>query len=56
MYGKHVTEMISELSVAMASELTAHEIIESIHPHPTVSESIPEAFMAAVNGRAIHSL
>lgn len=53
MYGKHATEMIAEISVAMSSELTAHELIEAIHPHPTVSESIPEAFMASV-GMAIH--
>ncbi|MDR1744262.1 MAG: dihydrolipoyl dehydrogenase [Planctomycetota bacterium] len=55
MYGKHVTEMISELSVAMTLEATADEIIESIHPHPTVSEAMPEAFMAAY-GRQIHGM
>lgn len=55
MYGKHATDMISEMSVAMTLESTAEEIIESIHPHPTVSEAIPEAFMAAY-GKAIHSL
>ncbi|MCD8141425.1 MAG: dihydrolipoyl dehydrogenase [Planctomycetaceae bacterium] len=55
MYGKHATDMVSELSVAMTAEATADEIIESIHPHPTVSEAIPEAFMAAY-GRAIHLL
>ncbi len=55
MYGKHVTEMISELSVATTLEATADEIIESIHPHPTVSEAIPEAFMAAY-GRQIHGM
>ncbi len=55
MYGQHVTEMVSELSVAMTMEATAEEIIEAIHPHPTVSEAIPEAFMAAV-GKAIHTM
>ncbi len=55
MYAKHATDMISELSVAMTLEATADEILESIHPHPTVSEAIPEAFMAAY-GKAIHSL
>ena len=55
MYGKHATDMISELSVALTLEATADEIIDSIHPHPTVSEAIPEAFMAAY-GKAIHSL
>ena len=55
LYGKHVTDMIAELSVAMTLEATAEEIIHSIHPHPTVSESLPEAFMAAY-GKAIHCM
>ena len=53
LYGKHVTDMIAELSVAMTLEATAEEIIHSVHPHPTVSEALPEAFMAAY-GKAIH--
>ena len=48
--------MIGELSVAMTNELTAEELIHSIHPHPTVSEAIGEAFMAAWSGRAVNSL
>ncbi len=55
LYGKHVTDMIAGMSVAATLEATAEEIIESIHPHPTVSEAIPEAFMAAF-GKAIHGL
>lgn len=55
LYGKHTTDMISEISVAMAAEATADEIVGAVHPHPTVSESLPEAFMAAV-GRAIHCM
>ncbi len=54
LYGMHATEMISEISTAMTLEATAEEIIESIHPHPTVSEAVPEAFMAAFYGRAIN--
>ncbi len=53
LYGKHATDMIGEISVAMAGELTADEIIATVHPHPTISESIPEAFMIA-GGKAIH--
>jgi dihydrolipoamide dehydrogenase len=34
---------------------TAEEIIHSVHPHPTVSEIVPEAFMAAY-GKAIHCM
>lgn len=55
LYGKHVTDMIAEISVAMTLEATAEEIIHSIHPHPTVSESVPEAFMAAYS-MAIHCM
>ncbi|MCI8991960.1 MAG: dihydrolipoyl dehydrogenase [Eubacterium sp.] len=54
MYGKHVTDMIAEISVAMHTEATAEEVIGAIHPHPTVSESVAEAFMAAFYGRAIN--
>ena len=52
-YGIHATDMIGEISAAMTAEATAEEIIKAIHPHPTVSESLPEAFMAAY-GKAIH--
>ena len=55
LYGKHVTDMIAELSVAMTLEATAEEIMHAIHPHPTVSEALPEAFMAAY-GKAIHCM
>lgn len=54
LYGKHVTDMIGEISVAMNLEATAEEVIGAIHPHPTVSEALPEAFMAAFYGRAIN--
>lgn len=49
----HATDMISEAVVAMNLEATAEEICNSIHPHPTVSEAIHEAFHAAVD-KAIH--
>lgn len=47
MIGAGVTEMISEMVVARKLETTAHEIIKSIHPHPTMSEAIMEAAAAA---------
>jgi dihydrolipoamide dehydrogenase len=47
MIGAHVTEMIAELVVAGTLETTAHELIKSIHPHPTMSEAIMEAAAAA---------
>lgn len=52
-YGKHATDMISEMALAMTLEATAEEVIQTIHPHPTVSEIIPESFMEAI-GKAIH--
>jgi dihydrolipoamide dehydrogenase len=47
MIGAHVTEMIGELVVSRKLETTGHEIIKSIHPHPTMSEAIMEAAAAA---------
>ncbi len=45
--GANVTEMIAELVVARKLETTGHEMIKSIHPHPTMSEAIMEAAAAA---------
>ena len=45
--GANVTEMIGELVVARNLETTAHELIKSIHPHPTMNEAIMEAAAAA---------
>lgn len=47
MIGAGVTEMISEIVVARKLETTAHEIIKSVHPHPTMSEAVMEAAAAA---------
>jgi dihydrolipoamide dehydrogenase len=51
--GDNVTEMIAELVVARKLETTGHEMIRSIHPHPTMSEAIMEA-AAAAYGEVIH--
>lgn len=53
MIGMNVTEMIAEVVVARKLETTGHEIIKSIHPHPTMSEAIMEA-AAAAYGEVIH--
>ena len=47
MIGAGVTELIAEMVVARNLETTGHEIIKSIHPHPTMSEAIMEASAAA---------
>lgn len=47
MIGANVTEMIAEVVVARNLETTGHEIVKSVHPHPTMSEGIMEAAAAA---------
>lgn len=53
MIGANVTEMIAEMVVSRKLETTGHEVIKSIHPHPTMSEAIMEA-AAAAYGEVIH--
>jgi dihydrolipoamide dehydrogenase len=53
MIGVNVTEMIAEIVVARKLETTGHELIRSIHPHPTMSEAVMEA-AAAAYGEVIH--
>ena len=52
MIGMNVTEMIAEVVTARKLETTAHEILNAIHPHPTMSEGIKEA-TAVAYGEAI---
>ena len=47
MIGANVTEMVAELVSIRKLETTCHEIIKTIHPHPTMSEAIMEAAAAA---------
>jgi dihydrolipoamide dehydrogenase len=53
MIGYNVTELIAEVVVARKLETTGHEIIKSVHPHPTMSEAVMEA-AAAAYGEVIH--
>jgi dihydrolipoamide dehydrogenase len=53
MIGYNVTEMIAETVVGRKLETTYQEILDSIHPHPTISENIKEAIEVAY-GEAIH--
>ena len=52
-FGPDATNLITEFSLAMRAELTADELLATIHPHPTYSEALREATLAA-EGRAIH--
>lgn len=47
MIGNNVTEMIAEAVAARKLETTGHEIIKTVHPHPTMSEAVMEAAAAA---------
>ncbi len=47
MIGGNVTEMIAEMVVAKKLEITGHELLKTIHPHPTMSEAVMEAAAAA---------
>lgn len=47
MIGENVTEMIAEVVAARKLETTGHEIIKTVHPHPTMSEAVMEAVAAA---------
>jgi len=51
--GENATELIAEMGLALDQELTAEEIHATIHAHPTMSEVIHEATLAA-EGHAIH--
>ena len=53
MIGYNVTEIIVETVVARKLETTHHEVLNSIHPHPTISESVKDAIEVAY-GEAIH--
>ncbi len=53
MIGANVTELIAEVVAARKLETTGHEIIKSIHPHPTMSEAIMEA-VAEAYGECVH--
>ena len=51
--GPEVTELLPELTLAQANELTAAEIAHNVHAHPTLSEVLMEMAHAA-EGQAIH--
>ena len=53
MIGANVTEMIAEVVAVRKLETTGHELIKTVHPHPTMSEAVMEA-AAAAYGEVIH--
>jgi dihydrolipoamide dehydrogenase len=53
MVGPHVTDLISESMLAVAWEAVPAEVAALIHPHPTLSEGVGEAFLALA-GKPLH--
>ena len=53
MIGANVTEIIAQTVTARKLETTYQEVLDSIHPHPTMSESVKDAIEVAL-GEAIH--
>jgi len=51
--GSHATELIAEFVIGRHLESTVEEMEKAMHPHPTLSEGVAEASLAAL-GRAIH--
>lgn len=51
--GMNVTEMVAEPTLALKLGASAMQIINTVHPHPTMSEAIMEA-AAAAHGEATH--
>lgn len=47
MIGYNVTELVAELVAVRKLETTGHELLKTVHPHPTMSEAIMEAAAAA---------
>jgi dihydrolipoamide dehydrogenase len=53
MVGAEVTELIQGYAVAMQAEVTEHELMDTVFPHPTLSETMHEAVLDAY-GRVLH--
>jgi dihydrolipoamide dehydrogenase len=48
-----VAELIQSYAIAMRAEVTEHELMETMFPHPTLSEMMQEAVLDAY-GRVLH--
>lgn len=52
--GPHATDLIHEIAVAIQNKLTAGQLIDTIHAHPTTAEAVHEALLATTSKGAIH--
>lgn len=53
--GPHATDLLTELTLAVHLGLTAHQVGDVIHPHPTLSEGLMEA-LHDIHGECVHSV
>ncbi len=53
--GPHATDLISEAAVLVRMEATLDALVETIHPHPTLSEALMEAGLDALD-RPLHTI
>ncbi len=53
--GPNAADLIHEIAVAAKNKLTAQQLIDTIHAHPTTAETVLEAMMATTEKGAIHS-
>jgi len=51
--GVHASDLIAEGTLALSMEATAEEIVNTIHAHPTLAETIAEA-AEGITGKPIH--
>lgn len=51
--GPHATDLLAELSLAVHLGLTAEQVGDVIHPHPSLSEALMEA-LHDVHGKSVH--
>lgn len=52
--GPHATDLIHEVAVAVKNKLTAEQVINTVHAHPTTAEAVHEALLATTARGAIH--
>jgi dihydrolipoamide dehydrogenase len=52
-FGPHATDLIAEMALAIKNKLTAKEVAETIHAHPTLAEALHEA-SEDIHDMAIH--
>ena len=54
MVGPDVTNLLGEATLAVQMELTLPALMQTVHPHPTLTEALMEAAHDAYDNGAIH--